>query len=164
MKKGFTLIELMVVIAIIAILSAIALPSIDKIRARSRDSKRVAELSQIRLALEHYFNVNNKYPVNINSDSVNSPSFLTTGIMSSVPTDPSSGTYYYASYCPGGGSSASGYHLGAKLEQPNEQTNADSSDRDSGALTTGLCTSSAADFGGSDTAGCGSGICYDFVQ
>lgn len=162
MKKGFTLIELMVVVGIMALLYAIILPSIDKIRARSRDSRRIADVSQLRLAVEHYFNVYNKYPVDINDDTKNSPAFISSGsVLSSVPTDPKSGSgYFYASYCPSG--TATGFHLGAGLEQPNDQLNGDA-DGVQGARV--LC-SGTTDFDGVDTAsGCGGGSgCYDFQE
>lgn len=53
-NRGFTLIELLVVIAIISILSSVVLASLNGARARARDAKRMTELHQIQLALEHY--------------------------------------------------------------------------------------------------------------
>jgi len=68
-KKGFTLIELLVVIAIIGLLSSIVLVSMQGVRARARDAKRVEELNQIRLALELYYNQYEKYPDNTDAGS-----------------------------------------------------------------------------------------------
>lgn len=61
-QKGFTLIELLVVIAIIGILSSVVLASLNVSRTRSRDAKRIADLRQIQLALEQYYDVNGVYP------------------------------------------------------------------------------------------------------
>lgn len=47
MKKGFTLIEILIVIAIIAILSAIILPSLLGARDSARDARRKSELVHI---------------------------------------------------------------------------------------------------------------------
>lgn len=62
-QKGFTLIELLVVIAIIGILASVVLASLNSARKKSRDARRVADIKQVQLALELYFDANgNKYP------------------------------------------------------------------------------------------------------
>lgn len=53
-KRGFTLIELMVVMMIIAVLSGLALVSLQSSRRGARDAQRRADLEEIRAALEMY--------------------------------------------------------------------------------------------------------------
>lgn len=54
-KKGFTLIELMVVIAIIAILATVVLISLQSARDAAEDANRTAALAQVRSFAEVYF-------------------------------------------------------------------------------------------------------------
>lgn len=54
-KKGFTLVELLVVISIIGLLSTIAVVSLGSARAKARDTKRIADVKQITTALEQYY-------------------------------------------------------------------------------------------------------------
>ncbi len=61
-RSGFTLIELLVVIAIITLLSSIVFASLNSARVKARDAKRVADLIQIRNALELYYNDYGHYP------------------------------------------------------------------------------------------------------
>lgn len=62
-KKGFTLIELVVVIAIIGLLSTLAVVALGSAREKARDSKRLADIKGIQASLEWYFVGNNSYPV-----------------------------------------------------------------------------------------------------
>lgn len=61
-QKGFTIIELLVVIVIIGILIALALPNLFAAQARGRDSDRKNELKNAQQKLETYFNDNGQYP------------------------------------------------------------------------------------------------------
>ena len=60
-SRGFTLIELMIVIAIVAILAAIALPSYVQYVKRGKISDAVATMSDMRLKMEQYFQDNRSY-------------------------------------------------------------------------------------------------------
>jgi len=59
--KGFTLIELMAVIAIIGVLTAVALPAYLNYTKRSRQTKAIGELMMIKAASEKYFVENGTY-------------------------------------------------------------------------------------------------------
>lgn len=60
-SQGFTLIELMIVVAIIGILAAIAIPQYNDYIIRSRINEAVAGLSDLRLKMEQYFQDNRTY-------------------------------------------------------------------------------------------------------
>lgn len=54
-NKGFTLIELMIVVAIIAILASIAVPSYSKYVARAKVAEAISQLSDIRNRMERSY-------------------------------------------------------------------------------------------------------------
>lgn len=71
--KGFTLIELMIVIAIVGIVSAIALPSYQDSVRKARRSDAQADLVQAANDMERFYTGSNTYvgatwPANITSD------------------------------------------------------------------------------------------------
>ena len=106
--KGFTLIELLVVISIIGLLSTVVLVSLNSARAKARDARRLADMKQISLALELFFDDNGRYPGTTYEGVVITGEFLgddngpieqaLATYMATAPKDPRHDgvTYYYA--------------------------------------------------------------------
>ena len=61
-RKGFTLVELLVVISIIALLLSILMPALRKARAQAQQVVCKTRLKQMGLAMSMYVNMYSKYP------------------------------------------------------------------------------------------------------
>lgn len=81
-QSGFTLIELLVVISIIALLSSVIFTSVNEVRRKARDTRRIADFRQFVNALELFYDTYRAYPcgdfdwAGITIDSSDSPHFL----------------------------------------------------------------------------------------
>lgn len=113
---GFTVIEILVVIGIIAILTVIIFPSIYKIRAKNRDSEKVSDISSIQLGLSLFYGQNGVYPESLNNIS---PKY----IPSDALVSPNNNPYIYVPLKRTGSEKCTYYHLGVLLELPNPQIN-----------------------------------------
>ncbi len=114
-KRGFTLVDLLVIASLIGLLLSLILTSINVIRARGYDTTRKSEMRQLQTALELYHNDHGEYPTTHNvwyGDSLMGgyktewvPN-LAPKYVSKLPTDPDytpnacggwGGTYLYRS-------------------------------------------------------------------
>jgi len=87
-KKYFTLVEIMIVVAIIGLLAAIAIPSFIQARNTARTNACISNLKQIDAAKEQWALQNNK----TSSDTPNWDD-LVTAYIKSTPTCPAGGEY-----------------------------------------------------------------------
>lgn len=89
-KKGFTLMEVLVVVAVMTAVVVLAMVNINKTRSQARDKVRVAHIQEIRLAIEQYRTACGEYPAQLVADTINGcPPGVTLGdFLSEVPDNP----------------------------------------------------------------------------
>ena len=68
-RRGFTLVELLVVMTIIGLLSSIATVSFTSSRMRARNARRLADMDAFRTAMELFYGDNEGYPGDQSSDA-----------------------------------------------------------------------------------------------
>ena len=93
-KKGFTLVEMLIVVVIIGILSAALLPRLQGAQSSARDAARRSDLNQLGSAILSYYNNRWAYPWSWNNYSWAIPAsaiqeeLMSVVELSSLPTDP----------------------------------------------------------------------------
>jgi len=147
-RKGFTLIEILIVVAIIAILASIVLVGLGPTQQSGRDARRLADLHEIQTGFELYYSKCGFYPGSLSSGACSNalPSTLaypasagssiyggvaksitassTIGV-ATMPNDPTSGDTYRYSVNAASGANATSYILGTTLENSNNSVFSD---------------------------------------
>lgn len=99
MKKGFTIVELLVVISIIALISSLIFVQLEQARSRARDAEREAKTKTLQNALALYVVNNKAYPVYsgpLTGSDTASRALITGDAVGQIPLDPfNSGNYQY---------------------------------------------------------------------
>lgn len=100
-RVGFSLLEILIVVALIGILVSIGVVSYGAAQKRSRDSKRRADMRVMQNAMEQYYADTTQYPATASPSCNPGAAYLPGGL----PVDPKSGQSYDISCATSGGNS-----------------------------------------------------------
>ncbi len=115
-ERGFTFIELLVSVTIVAVMMSVAAVSYTSVNKRSRDSKRKADLEMIRSALEICRANTGVYPASISGNITCSDGVVT---LAATPADPVNTGVHVYTYTR---LTTTTYTLAAELETPADPT------------------------------------------
>ena len=96
-RKGFTLVEIMIVVAIIALLAAIAIPNLLRARHNANESAAIAGLRTVSTAAESYRAAQTPpaYPVALINLSAATPPYIDTALSGATASSAAKQGYYY---------------------------------------------------------------------
>ena len=80
-ENGFTLLELIIVIAVIGILATIAMPALKQVPIRANEAVLKTNLHTMRDVIDQHYGDKGKYPTSLEA-------LVETGYLKKVPTDP----------------------------------------------------------------------------
>lgn len=100
-SRGFTLVELLIVIAIIGLLTAVSMASFSMVKSRGRDARRMSDVNSIAKALASYVvTTGGAFPITTTPIAITgsdgfSTVLINSGVIDAVPHDPTSPTRDY---------------------------------------------------------------------
>lgn len=107
-RRGFTLVELLVVMAVISLLSSVVLSSMQSAREKAREGRKIAELRSMISAIKLYAEARGSFPANKGTTwcnpgvsyagSVCLSELVSDGYFSTLPRSPDIRPYYYYNY------------------------------------------------------------------
>jgi prepilin-type N-terminal cleavage/methylation domain-containing protein len=152
-KKGFTVLEFLIVVAIMAILIGLILVGLTAARKNSRDQSRVSNVQNIAVGLAQFYDICRVYPVSLDSTTVY-PCLDNKTFASLVPDIEkfafnTGGEYFYASLAdPIEADVCTSMHVGVLLETSDASYKATKS---KAPAASALCNGSSPDFDGTPT-------------
>ncbi|GEM_PF-2949881 len=129
-KKGFVLIDLLLGVAILAVVAVIIFISLDGVRERARDARRKSDLVQIKAALVAFYNANNNtFPPTTKANTAEEISLVGNKVyqklvptyLKKMPVSPIVSpvySYHYVTNNPTDGGNGTIFALLANLETP----------------------------------------------
>lgn len=86
-QKGFTLIELLVVVAIMSLMASVGMIAYQQARIKSRNARRLGDMTQMNTSLEMYFSNYRGYPSGVNGQPASlAPDYI--AVMPKAPSPP----------------------------------------------------------------------------
>jgi|ERR1700719_1042326 general secretion pathway protein G len=105
-QEGFTLIEIMVVIAIIGLLATLVVQSLRGATDKAKRTKAMADIAELKTALDRYYIDNGSYPttdqgltalVTASGQGTQATNYEEGGYIRRIPSDPWGNQYVYSS-------------------------------------------------------------------
>ncbi len=117
LQKGFTIVELLIVIVVIGILAALVLNTFSGVQKRARDSERQTDINSLSTQLEVYYNDNGGYPAlsqidtgteattlfkGMDAEAISAPGQTGESLLDVYSATPNKDQYSYQAYNSGG--------------------------------------------------------------